>query len=675
MHVMDLPRRQPGLMRTACGRLALITLLSLFAAAFSHAASLDPSVLPKIQAATFEVVAAKPVKDPLTYEKPLPLELLPFQERNDKYYSIGTAFALGHNRYVTAAHVLQIGNNSLWGEPALRDASGHVYAIDKVEKFSLQQDFVVFSLAEQPASAAAFEVNPTPALNSVVYAVGNALGTGVVIRDGLYTSDTPEDQDGRWKWMRFSAAASPGNSGGPLLDANGKLIGIVLMKSANENLNYALPIREILAAPEGQAVIDERGGYQLDLFDTRQTGNLKAQFKLPLSLAAFYTEYQKRLHAFSDEQIKALLAKESANLFPRGKGSARLLYQQAQLNAFPTLITRGTDGEWGYAGSSSQHLPLDANGYLDVGAAGRNGLTHLRRPDNVDATKFYGDASVRMDLMARTGMFQRQVGSEKVKITSLGKPSFQTTRVDRWQRLWQIEIWPFPYANGVIVLYTLPVPDGAVTLSRFVQASGEYDARLDMDELSNFIYVTYEGTLAQWKQFLAEPALLPAAFKNIHVDVDYDHRFSYASPRLAFSYTPELQVIKPDNLLYLGFRFFADKAQPAWDVGAVVVWKTRASDDHNNVVLERFAAPPVGLDEDMTSIWQKVSQRRYPYNAVARQEDGLTKINGVASAAAVGSAPPTVVYSSMVAVEGSQAQDAMKRKLDRLSKDLRVTEP
>ena len=62
--------------------------------------------------------------DPLTYEKPLPLELLPFQERNDKYYSIGTAFAIGNNRYVTAAHVLQVGIDSLWGEPALRDASG-----------------------------------------------------------------------------------------------------------------------------------------------------------------------------------------------------------------------------------------------------------------------------------------------------------------------------------------------------------------------------------------------------------------------------------------------------------------------------------------------------------------------------------------------------------------------
>ncbi len=666
-------------MRTWCDRairrIGVLVWVSGLGVSTAHAASLDSALLPKIQAATFEVVAAKPTADPLTYEKPLPLDLLPYQERTDKYYSVGTAFALGNNRYVTAAHVLQVGINSLWGEPALRDATGRVYAIGKVEKFSLQQDFVVFTLAEQPAAAAALEVNSKPTLNEVVYAVGNALGTGVVIRDGLYTSDTPEEQDGRWKWMRFSAAASPGNSGGPLLDANGRLIGIVLMKSANENLNYALPIREIIAAPEGQAVMDVRGAYQLDLFDARQNGTLKAQFKLPLSLAQFYREYQKHFDAFSDEQIKALLAKESPNLFPNGQGSARLLYQQTQLSAFPHLIRRGSTGEWSLDGSGTQRLPLDGNGYLHVGGVGRNGLAHLRRPDGVDATRFYADAKVRMDLMAKTGMFQRAIGSENVKITSFGKPSFETVRMDRWQRPWHVEVWPLPYANTLMIFYSLPVPDGTVMLTRLVPASGEHDARLDMDELSNFVYVTYEGTLAQWKQFLAMPALLPAAFRNIRVEFDYDHRFGYASQRMAFSYTPELQPIKPDNLLYLGFRFLLDKQKPAWDVGAVVVWKTPASDDKNNVVVQRFVAPPAGLEEDLTSTWQKVSQRSYPYNAVARQEDGLMKINGVAASTVADAGSPTVLYSPFYGVEGSHSQDEMKRKLDLLTKDLRISDP
>ena len=80
-----------------------------------------------IRAATFEVVLKKPERDPLTYEKPLPLDLLPFVERNDAYRSIGTAFALGHNTYVTAAHVLGAGVDSQYGAPQLRGSDNKVH--------------------------------------------------------------------------------------------------------------------------------------------------------------------------------------------------------------------------------------------------------------------------------------------------------------------------------------------------------------------------------------------------------------------------------------------------------------------------------------------------------------------------------------------------------------------
>ncbi|MEY2168858.1 MULTISPECIES: S1 family peptidase [unclassified Rhodanobacter] len=667
-------------MRTWCdgairrlGRISVLALLWGLGVPAAHAATLDPSALPQIEAATFEVVQAKPTSDTLTYEKPLPLDLLPYQERTDKYHSIGTAFAIGHGRYVTAGHVLLAGRDSLWGAPALRDAKGNVYPIGKIEKFDLRRDFVVFTLASPPAGDAALAIDTKPTLNTVVYAVGNALGTGVVIRDGLYTSDTPEEQDGAWKWMRFSAAASPGNSGGPLLDKDGKVIGVVLMKSANENLNYALPIREVLGAPDGKAVMDARIDYRLDLFDTVQNGELKNQFALPASLADFYRDYQTRFDAYEDGLQKALLDREAANLFPNGAGSARLLHQQTIINGFPSLIVRGSDGEWGHSSTQPRYFTLDGNGYVRIGAAGHNGLIQIRRPDGADAAKFYGDAKARMDLLARTGLFQREVASEKVKITSLGKPISESTWLDRWQRPWHVAIWPLPYANALVVTYSLPVPDGSIMLMRFVPPSGLHDSRLDLDELSSFVYASYEGTLAQWKGFLADPKLQPAAFRNIHIDYDYGQRFSYASQRVAFAYPSSVQPVKPDNLLQLGFRFFLDGGKPVWDVGDVEIWKNNTSDDHNNVNVQRNIAPPSGLDDDMSSRWKKLSERQYPYNAVARYENDLMKIDAVVAPVAAG-ASPRVLYTAFFGTAGNQPQAEMKDKLDLLTKDMRVME-
>ncbi|BFI94657.1 MAG: serine protease [Rhodanobacter sp.] len=652
----------------------MLVLACVAGTATVRAASLDAALLPQIQAATFEVVQAKPGNDPLTYEKPLPLDLLPYQERTDKYYSIGTAFAIGHGRYVTAGHVLMAGWDSLWGAPELRDGAGHVYPIAKIEKFSLRQDFVVFTLAQQPAGDAALAIDRTPALNQVVYAVGNALGTGVVIRDGLYTSDTPEEQDGAWKWMRFSAAASPGNSGGPLLDKDGKVIGVVLMKSANENLNYALPIREVLDAPDGKAVMDTRVGYRIDLFDTVQNGELKTQFALPESLGDFYRDYQTRFDANEDGLQKALLERESANLFPNGAGSARLLYQQTILSNFPSLVVRDSDGEWGRTDNQSRYFALDGNGYVRVGAAGHNGMVRIRRPDGMAAATFYGDARARMDLLARTGLFQRTVAGEKIKITSLGKPTFEAEHVDRWQRPWHVAVWPLPYANMLVVTYSLPTPDGCAMLVRFVPPAGLHDTRLDFDALSSFVYLTYDGTLAQWKDFLGNPALQPAAFRNIHIDYDYDKRFSYASQRVVFAYPSSLQPVKPDNLLQLGFRFFLDGGKPVWGVGDVQIWKNTASDDHDNVNVQRYIAPPAGLDDDMSSRWKKLSERQYPYNAVARYENDLMKIDAVIAPMPAANQPGAVLYTAFYGTAGTQPQDFMKGKLDLLTKNMRVIE-
>src|SRR5690606_14960076 len=130
----------------------------------AQAASLSPRVQGQVRAATFEVVLKKPVQDSLTYEKPLPLDLIPYQERTDEYLSVGTAFAIAGARYVSAAHVLAAGLHTRFGEPALRDGAGKVYEIDRIVKYSGHEDFVVFTLKTPPATPT-LTVNRQPAIN------------------------------------------------------------------------------------------------------------------------------------------------------------------------------------------------------------------------------------------------------------------------------------------------------------------------------------------------------------------------------------------------------------------------------------------------------------------------------------------------------------------------------
>src|SRR5699024_871294 len=229
--------------------------------------------------------------------------------------------------------------------PELRDTSGKVYAIDKIEKFGLRRDFVVFSL-KHPPTIKPLTVNRHPTLNQTVYTVGNALGTGVVIRKGLYTSKTPEAQSGAWQWLRFSAAASPGNSGGPLLDKKGRVIGVVLMKSPDENLNYALPIGEVLSAPEHLARINKRVSARALLTGFSVSDTFNGQIRLPLSLTGFFNHFTALLRPFAGSQLHNVEKEHSAELFPRGKGSHQLLYGSGSLSPLPGLIHRASNGIW-----------------------------------------------------------------------------------------------------------------------------------------------------------------------------------------------------------------------------------------------------------------------------------------------------------------------------------------
>jgi S1-C subfamily serine protease len=178
----------------ASGRIRISALILSLVMAVPGLAAVTPELQRAMRSVTFEVVLKKPTTDPLSYEKPLPLELLPFVERTDLYRSVGTAFALGKNTYVTAAHVMTLAIGSQYGAPALRASDGTVHPSGSVLKFSAHEDFVVFSLADN-LEVPALPTTRTRRVDDPVLAVGNALGDGIVIRDGLFTSETPEEQD------------------------------------------------------------------------------------------------------------------------------------------------------------------------------------------------------------------------------------------------------------------------------------------------------------------------------------------------------------------------------------------------------------------------------------------------------------------------------------------------
>jgi serine protease Do len=594
---------------------------TLLLAHLAHPATPTPEVPAKVRAAAFEVVLRKTDSDALTYEKPLPLDLIPYTIRSDRYWSVGTAFALGPGTYVTAGHVFLGILGSQFGPPALRDSAGHVYPVNQVLKFSVQEDFVVFTITgASPASP--LPTSNVRKIDEVVFAVGNALGEGVVIRDGLLTSETPEQQDGRWNWLRFSAATSPGNSGGPLLDAEGRVIGLVTAKSPNENLNFALPIQRVLDASDRAATFDMRYTAKLPNARATKVATLKTEFQLPKKFAEFADAYQKVTVQAVQRDQQQLRGDPAAQLFP--KGNSRKLLATIYASPLPSFVQQDHNDAWdAVAAENVVEQDLPDSGLVSTGTSLGVSLFRLRRPGGASDDKFYQDSSQSMDLLLKGLKLPRMVGDQAVRIVSVGHAQRESLFTDQYGRRWQISMWPLGYMDSYVVRYALPVPEGYVGMVQLVPSPQLDLVNVYLKSLADYVYVDYSGTVGQWKAFLARHELRPSVFDKLNLTIDEKMVVRLQSARLTLQVPKELIQTSDDSELVVHMAYMLNGDNLVWDVGGLYLYK-----DQNRriyVGLERHVKPAGDSTKELLETWDQMSSQSAGFNGVAGHDEQFKK--------------------------------------------------
>jgi S1-C subfamily serine protease len=85
-----------------------------------------------------------------------------------------------------------------------------------------------------------------PTLTEKVYAIGSPLGFSQTVSEGIVSGYRPDTASGL-DMIQATAPISPGNSGGPLVDASGNVIGIATKyATGGQNLNFFIPIDSAL---------------------------------------------------------------------------------------------------------------------------------------------------------------------------------------------------------------------------------------------------------------------------------------------------------------------------------------------------------------------------------------------------------------------------------------------
>jgi S1-C subfamily serine protease len=202
--------------------------------------------------------------------------------------SLGSGFVVAPETVLTAAHVACGGGEA----PSVSTPDGSArpgVTIEREEGFDL-------AVIRVPG----LESPPVPlgdasglAPGDRVMAVGNPLGLEFTVSEGIVSS--PAQVIYGVSYIQTDVKINPGNSGGPLVDDQGRAIGVVSMKVRNaEGLGFAVPVnyaweklsRVVAAPPDANAERWRQMVARADDSNREMTSEMSAALSLPVLLGA-----------------------------------------------------------------------------------------------------------------------------------------------------------------------------------------------------------------------------------------------------------------------------------------------------------------------------------------------------------------------------------------------------
>lgn len=144
----------------------------------------------------------------------------------------GTILTNAHVVGDDAAPVMETWGGDSFTAHAMKSDSGRDLALVAVDEPTVRWD----PMPVEPC--------PLPEVGSDVYVIGHPVGLGWTVTRGVVSATRKAGELAPIPLIQTDAAISPGNSGGPLLDRGGRLLGVVSRKLAGpgiESVGFAIP--------------------------------------------------------------------------------------------------------------------------------------------------------------------------------------------------------------------------------------------------------------------------------------------------------------------------------------------------------------------------------------------------------------------------------------------------
>jgi regulator of sirC expression with transglutaminase-like and TPR domain len=163
--------------------------------------------------------------------------------RDGEEFGVGTGFVIDEQGLIaTNFHVINEGR-----EFTVETSGGVELPVLAIEASDVNRDLAIIrvDVSDQTLQALELATNQSAEQGMRVLAFGNPLGLENSVVEGIVSAE--REVEGR-SLLQLAMPIEPGNSGGPLVDLDGTVHGIINMKSAiDDNLGFAIPIDQLNA--------------------------------------------------------------------------------------------------------------------------------------------------------------------------------------------------------------------------------------------------------------------------------------------------------------------------------------------------------------------------------------------------------------------------------------------
>ncbi len=150
--------------------------------------------------------------------------------------SQGSGFFIADSGYVvTNAHVMEGATAAV-----IITYDGESHSVSRIGE-NPTMDIILLKISSSDYKPLKLGNSDDIQIGEKVIAIGNPLGLSFSVSDGIVSAIHREGENGLKVYIQTNADLNPGNSGGPLIDVNGKVIGINNFKvNEAEGLGFAL---------------------------------------------------------------------------------------------------------------------------------------------------------------------------------------------------------------------------------------------------------------------------------------------------------------------------------------------------------------------------------------------------------------------------------------------------